>query len=238
MTLPAQAAGGPDEKPPPAHDRHAPAHAPLVIVEDMTYDVLARSDLVITKSGTSTLEAAILQKPMIIVYRVPPLMSLEARLRGRSLQITHIGMPNLLAGERVLPELLQNDANPDAIAELAVEMLLQPERLLRLKERLGDLVRTNLGEPGGVRRAAELLYDLIAPSAPAPPELGRGGPLNYDHANTIAGAGPGSPPAVSGAAAHRLHLGRAGAAAGRRLGAAPAGRPPGLARGRDACRSG
>ena len=131
-------------------------------MEDLTYDVLARSDLVITKSGTSTLEAAILHKPMIIVYRVPPLMTLEVRMRWKSLQITHIGMPNILAGERVVPELLQNDANPDAIADLAVGMLLQPERLLRLKERLGDLVRTNLGEPGGVRRAAELLYDLIA----------------------------------------------------------------------------
>jgi lipid-A-disaccharide synthase len=130
--------------------------------------VLARSDLVITKSGTSTLEAAILQKPMIIVYRVPPLMTLEARLRWKSLQITHVGMPNLLAGERVFPELLQDDANPDAIAEVAVGMLLQPERLLHLKERLAGLVRTNLGEPGGVRRAADLLYNLIDPTAPGP----------------------------------------------------------------------
>ena len=164
LTLPAPPE--PDEMP-PAPERPVPTHAPLVIVEDLTYDVMARSDLVITKSGTSTLEAAILQKPMIIVYRVPPVMALEARLRWRQLQITHIGMPNLLAGERVFPELLQDEANPDAIAEVAVGMLLQPERLLRLKERLGDLVRTNLGEPGGVQRAADLLYNLIAgPSVP------------------------------------------------------------------------
>ncbi len=159
LTLPAPPE--PDTAP-VAPERPAPTHAPLVIVEDLTYDVLARSDLVITKSGTSTLEAAILQKPMIIVYRVPPVMALEARLRWKQLQITHIGMPNLLAGERVFPELLQDDATPDAIAEEAVGLLLQPERLLRLKERLADLVRTNLGEPGGVRRAADLLYDLIA----------------------------------------------------------------------------
>ncbi|MBV9850268.1 MAG: hypothetical protein JO250_11385 [Armatimonadetes bacterium] len=158
------------EETPHSQERPLPAHAPLVIVDDLTYDVLARSDLVITKSGTSTLEAAILHKPMIIVYRVPPLMTLEARLRWKSLQITHIGMPNLLAGERVFPELLQGEANPDAIAELAVGMLLQPERLLRLKERLADLVRTNLGEPGGVRRAADLLYDLIT----GPPASDRG----------------------------------------------------------------
>ena len=160
ITLPAPSE--PDEKVVPARERSLPGHAPLVIVEDLTYDVLARSDLVITKSGTSTLEAAILQKPMIIVYRVPPVVTLEVRLRWRKLGITHIGMPNILAGERVFPELLQDDATPEAIAELAVEMLLQPERLLRLKERLGELVRTNLGEPGGVRRAAEMLNDLIA----------------------------------------------------------------------------
>ena len=89
LTLPA--APEPDERPAPVHERPLPSHAPLVIVEDLTYDVLARSDLVITKSGTSTLEAAILQKPMIIVYRVPPVVTLEVRLRWRKLGITHIG---------------------------------------------------------------------------------------------------------------------------------------------------
>lgn len=166
LTLPAKPE--PDEKPPVVRERSLPVHAPLVIVEDLTYDVIARSDLVITKSGTSTLEAAILQKPMIIVYRVPPLLALEARLRWKKLGITYIGMPNLLAGERVIPELLQDDANPDAIADLAVGMLLQPERLLRLKERLAALVRTNLGEPGGVRRAAEMLYGMMI-HPPQPP---------------------------------------------------------------------
>lgn len=142
-------------------ERPVPAQAPLVIVEDMTYDVLAHSDLVVTKSGTSTLEAAILQKPMIIVYRVPPVVALEGRLRWKKLGIAHIGMPNILAGERIVPELLQDEATPDAIAELAVDMLLQPERLLAVKERLSTLLRNTLGEPGGVHRAAELLYELM-----------------------------------------------------------------------------
>jgi lipid-A-disaccharide synthase len=147
-----------DETPVMAAAKHGPA--PLVICEGLTYDVLARSDLVITKSGTSTLEAAILQKPMIIVYRGSALMEIEWRIRKRFLKIAHIGLPNILADERIVPELIQEEATPAAISELAVGMLLQPERLMNFKQRLSDLVQTNLGEPGGVRRAAALLYDL------------------------------------------------------------------------------
>lgn len=134
--------------------------APLVICERLTWDVLARSDLVLTKSGTATLEAMILKKPMVIVYRGSRLMALEWRLRRRSLNITHIGMPNILAGERLFAESIQHEATPEAIAALSVELLLEPGRILALKERLTELVRSNLGEPGGVRRAAALLLDL------------------------------------------------------------------------------
>lgn len=157
LTLPAQETRE-ENKP---KDRSASGPAPLVICEGLTWDVLARADLVLTKSGTATLEAMILKKPMVIVYRVSPLMTLEWRLRRRSLNIAHIGLPNILAGERLFAELLQDDANPDAIAALAVEFLLEPGRILALKERLGDLIRDNLGEPGGLRRAAALLLDLI-----------------------------------------------------------------------------
>lgn len=160
LTVPAPPDLG--ENSPPAE---RPVMAPLVICEGVTYDVIARSDLVITKSGTSTLEAAILGKPMIIVYRGSALMDLEWRLRRPFMNIAHIGMPNILAGERVFPELIQEQATPEAISDLAVEMLLQPDRLLHLKQKLADLVRTNLGQPGGVGRAADLLYDLATGKA-------------------------------------------------------------------------
>jgi lipid-A-disaccharide synthase len=144
----------------PSRDRAMPAaHAPVVICEGLTYDVIARSDLVITKSGTSTLEAAILKKPMIIVYRGNALMAAEWKLRKSSLKIQFIGMPNILAEEEIFPELLQDEASPDAISELAVGILLQPERLLQLKDRIAQVVRETLGEPGGVGRAADLLLD-------------------------------------------------------------------------------
>ncbi len=145
-----------------AHAHPAPGLAPMVIAEGMTWDVLARADLVLTKSGTATLEAMILKKPMVIVYRGSKLMSWEFRLRRRSHGIVHLGMPNILAGERLFAELLGDEASPDAIAALAVELLLEPGRILTLKQRLTDLARESLGEPGGLERAARLLLEMIA----------------------------------------------------------------------------
>ncbi|MEO7714997.1 MAG: hypothetical protein ABIY70_02240 [Capsulimonas sp.] len=157
LTLPAPS----EEEAHPLRERTIPNQAPLVITEDLTYDVMSRSDLVITKSGTSTLEAAILHKPMIIVYRVSSLMAMEYRLRKPSLRVTHIGMPNIMAEEALFPELLQDDATPEKISELAVGILLQPERLMSMKNRVTELVHRVLGEPGGVDRSAKLLLDLI-----------------------------------------------------------------------------
>ena len=135
--------------------------APLVLCEGHTWDVLSRCDLVLTKAGTATLEAMILRKPMIIVYNGPRTMAVEWFLRKRSLNIAHIGMPNILADERVFAELIGQDASAEAIADFSVDLLIEPARILALKERLADLVPKNLGEPGGVNRAAALLLDLI-----------------------------------------------------------------------------
>ena len=137
------------------------ALAPLVICEGLTWDTLSRSDLVLTKAGTATLEAMILKKPMVIVYNGPKTMAVEWFLRKRSLNISHIGMPNILADERIFAELIGDQASPEAIADLAVDLLMDPARILALKERLNDLVTKSLGEPGGVSRAAALLLDLI-----------------------------------------------------------------------------
>lgn len=135
--------------------------APLVLAEGLTWDMLSRCDLALTKAGTATLEAMILRKPMIIVYNGPKTMAVEWFLRKRSLKVTHIGMPNILANERVFAELIGQEASAEAIADLSVDLLLEPSRILALKERLADLVPKSLGEPGGVSRAAALLLDLI-----------------------------------------------------------------------------
>ncbi len=156
----------PSEKEPPAETTGKPAAlAPLVICEGLTWDTLSRSDLVLTKAGTVTLEAMILKKPMVIVYNGPKTMAVEWFLRKRSLNISHIGMPNILADERIFAELIGKEASPEAIADHAVDLLMNPARILALKERLADLVTKSLGEPGGVARAAALLLDLVETSS-------------------------------------------------------------------------
>ena len=151
----------PSETPPAKHLGKHSGLAPLVICEGLTWDTLSRCDLVLTKAGTATLEAMILKKPMVIVYNGPKTMAVEWFLRKRSLNISHIGMPNILADERMFAELIGDEASPEAIADLSVDILLEPGRILALKERLTDLVSKSLGEPGGVQRAAALLLDLI-----------------------------------------------------------------------------
>ena len=153
---------GPEDKPPAVRNVTKNVNlAPLVLSDGVTWDVVSRSDLVLTKAGTATLEAMILRKPMIIVYNGPRTMAVEWFLRKRSLNIAHIGMPNILAGERVFTELIGEEASADAIAELSVDLLIEPARILALKERLAELVPRSLGEPGGVNRAAALLLDLV-----------------------------------------------------------------------------
>lgn len=141
--------------------RQSMQDVPLVLIEGLTYDAMARSDLVIAASGTATLEAAILHKPMIIVYRGSKFMEAEWRLRKKALAIEYIGLPNILAGKLVCPELIQEEATPKAISEHAVEMLLQPERLMQMKEKLAGLVAENLGEPGAVQRAARIILEQL-----------------------------------------------------------------------------
>jgi lipid-A-disaccharide synthase len=130
----------------------------LTIVEDATYDMMAASDVLLTTSGTATLEAAILGKPMVIVYRMSGWNRAEYLLVRNTLP-PHIGMPNLLAERRICPEFVQDEATPENLAGEVIGLLLEPERLLRMKEELQAAVRV-LGDSGGASRTARMVLDL------------------------------------------------------------------------------
>ncbi len=121
------------------------------------YDVLNVCDLIITASGTATLEAAIMNTPMIIVYKV----SLLSYLVGWLLvKVKNIGLVNLIAERRIVPELIQGQASPINIFNETSKMLKNPHLLSTIK---GDLknVREKLGNPGASQRAAQILYHFI-----------------------------------------------------------------------------
>lgn len=129
----------------------------MKIVEGYPYDCINASELALVASGTATLETAILEKPMIIIYRV----SIATWLLGRMLvRIPYIGLTNIVAGEKAVPELIQFDATPQRIAEEAVSSLSSPERLNSIKTKLKK-VRENLGTPGAGRRAAQAVMKIL-----------------------------------------------------------------------------
>ncbi len=135
----------------------APPDRPLVVADDR-YDLVAASDAAVVASGTATLETALLGVPMVIVYRVNPVTYLLARFLSR---IPHIGMPNLIAGERVVPELVQNDCRPETIARELRRFLTDPPVAEATRRALLQ-VRGRLGRPGAAARAAAAAWDMIA----------------------------------------------------------------------------
>ncbi len=132
---------------------------PLVLAKGLTYDVMAHSDALVTCSGTATLEAAALGTPMVIIYRGSRIMELEYHLRGISKKITHIGLPNILAERRIVPELIQHEASPEAIAGELVPLLNNVKRRSEMKAGLAG-VRALLGEEGASERTARLALEL------------------------------------------------------------------------------
>jgi len=128
------------------------------IIEGETDRVIVAADLVLVASGTATLQATILETPMVILYRVAWFTFFLARIL---IKVDHMGLVNLVAGRRIVPELLQGEATPDRIAEKVQTMLLDLPRREIIKKELAQ-VRSRLGTPGASRRAAEIILRHIA----------------------------------------------------------------------------
>jgi len=130
---------------------------PLAIVEGQTDAVLASADVALTASGTATVQAALHDIPMVVVYRLSPL---TYRLGRRFVKVNTFAMVNLIAGERIVPELIQEAFTPDAVATEAIAMLTDPGRLDAVRQGLRR-VRERLGGPGASRRAAEAIVHAL-----------------------------------------------------------------------------
>ena len=131
---------------------------PISLVEGKPYDVIRVSDFLFVCSGTATLETAILGKPMLILYKVG---NLSWFLFKPLVRIPNIGLANVVAGERVVPELLQFEAHPRRIAQETLAILRDPARLKKITEAWAS-VKLKLGTPGASRRAAEMVRSTLS----------------------------------------------------------------------------
>jgi lipid-A-disaccharide synthase len=136
----------------------------VAVVSGETDAVLASADVALTASGTATVQAALHDTPMVIVYRVSPM---TYRLGRRLVRLDTFGMVNLIAGQRIVPELIQDEFTPGAVADEAISLLTDRERAAGVRAGLAR-VRERLGGPGASRRAAQAIAALIAADATRP----------------------------------------------------------------------
>jgi lipid-A-disaccharide synthase len=127
------------------------------IIEGKTYDCLNIADFCLVASGTATLETAIMQKPFAVIYKMGLLNYLLYRPQVR---IPYIGMANIVAGKKIVPEFIQFRARPQQIAETVVRLLENPSALERIKTELAQ-IRPLLGEKGASLRAATIVLDFL-----------------------------------------------------------------------------
>jgi lipid-A-disaccharide synthase len=150
------AAGSPS--PGPVIPAHTPGLPRLLVLAGRTRSVESWATACVVASGTATLETALFQTPLVIVYRTGRLNYALAR---RLVTLRHIGLPNVVAGEEVAPELLQDDLTASRLVAMLAPLLDDPTARAAAAARLAG-VRARLGEPGASARAAEMLWEMVA----------------------------------------------------------------------------
>ena len=130
---------------------------PVQLIQNATYDIMKNSDVTLVTSGTATLETAFYQTPMIVVYKT----SWFSYLIGRMLvRIKNIGLVNIVAGEKIVPELLQSDVTPQRLAREALTMLEDKAMSKEIAEKL-SVVKYRLGTKGASSRVADTIFSLV-----------------------------------------------------------------------------
>ncbi len=130
---------------------------PISLVRGRFYEATVACHAVVTASGTATLEIAMLGTPLVVIYKVAPL---SYRIMRRLIRVEHIALCNIVAGERLAPELIQDAATPTRITEALSPYLRDAVEAARQSERL-KAIRAKLGGSGASANVAEVALDLL-----------------------------------------------------------------------------
>lgn len=130
---------------------------PITVVSGRAYDVMAACDAIVSASGTATLEIALMRTPLAVIYRIAPL---SYRIMSRMIKVDHIALCNIVASERIAPELIQHDATADRIAAEAEGLVFDEARNAQMREQLKQ-VREKLGAAGGSDNVARVVLQLL-----------------------------------------------------------------------------
>ena len=129
----------------------------VAVIQGRNYDVMQVCDAIITVSGTVTMEISLIGVPMVIIYRVSPFTYAVGK---RLIKVDHIGICNIVAGERIVKELIQHDAEPDKIVAEISTILTDSNYAASIIAKLGT-IEQKLGSGGCSRRVAELAMTMI-----------------------------------------------------------------------------
>lgn len=138
------------------------------VLEGAPGEVLSALDVAVVKSGTATLEAALMGVPMAVVYRTTHVTYLLARLLTR---VRHVGLVNIVAGREIVPELVQGDFTPGRVADVLDAFLREPDRAAGVSREMAAL-RERLGQPGCFVRAADAALKMLGLIPSAEPARG------------------------------------------------------------------
>ena len=129
------------------------------LISNEVYDVIGCTDIAMVASGTATLETALMETPMVIIYKV----SAPSYYVGKMvIDIDHIGLVNIIAGKEIVPELIQFEASPEKIAAGVIDILTSKGHREYIKAELKK-IRNMLGSHGATEKVARLAYDMINP---------------------------------------------------------------------------
>ncbi|WP_019551880.1 lipid-A-disaccharide synthase [Propionispira raffinosivorans] len=133
----------------------APFHLPIRITDTYTYDLMNICDVAVATSGTVTLEAALMELPTVVLYKMSPISYFIGKL---FIHVTNFSLPNIIAGERIIPELLQQEVNTERIAREMLALFKGTAGAAAVKLMLAQ-TKAKLGQPHAVDRIAKLIIE-------------------------------------------------------------------------------